>query len=331
MLASIRKIGIATRRIDNPVARRTDLDGLRGLAIVLVLVEHTALADQYLLPFTPAVMGVTVFFVLSGYLITSLLMREERIDLRNFYARRALRLGPGLLALLAFVAVVGIVTESAWIPGVVSAVFYVNNLAHTAGVDTGLAQHTWTLAIEEQFYLLWPIAMILVPRRWLLPAAIALAIVGSVVFTTRSGPWFYSTLAHAGGLMAGGAAALARVRLPQSAGAVGIALIGSAALLWSQPMAIIGAVLVISARTNLLNPLAVIGRRAYSLYLWSWPLVALFGGPAALPWTIVVAEACFRLIERPLLDRFHARLAPRFPSRPDQRLSELSTVPSSSS
>ena len=312
--------------------RRQDLDGLRGLAILLVLTEHTALSDRYLLPFTPAVMGVTVFFVLSGYLITTLLMREERIDLRNFYARRALRLGPGLAAMLLVVGVVGIASGAAWIPAVVSALFYVNNLAHIAGIDTGLAQHTWTLAIEEQFYLVWPIAMILVPRRWLLPGAIGLAIAGSILFSTRSGSWFYSTLAHAGGLMAGCAAALARLRLPRMAGVVGISLIGSAALLWSQPLAIIGSILVITAPTDLLNPLGVIGRRAYSLYLWSWPLVVLVGGPLALPLTIAVAELSYRFIERPIRDRFHARLAPRVSDRrADQRDAGLSTVPSSSS
>jgi peptidoglycan/LPS O-acetylase OafA/YrhL len=292
-------------------ARRPDLDGLRGLAILLVLVEHTAISDTYLLPFTPAIMGVTTFFVLSGYLITGLLLLEDPIDLRNFYLRRVIRLGPALLVMLALVALVGVAHGTAWMTGVATALLYVTNWAHAMDVDLGLAQHTWTLAIEEQFYLLWPLALLAVRRRWLLAVAVALALAGSAMYATRTGPWFYSTLTNGAGLMAGCAAAMLGRRLPPTAGLVGVALIGSAAVLWSQPLAIAGAILVVTSPIRALLPLAPVGRRAYSLYLWSWPLVALLGGPIALPLTILAAELSYRFVERPVLARFHDRLRSR--------------------
>jgi peptidoglycan/LPS O-acetylase OafA/YrhL len=300
------------------IGHRPDLDGLRGLAIILVLVEHTAVSGaDYLLPITPAIMGVTTFFVLSGYLITSLLMRERTIDLRNFYLRRAVRLGPALSVMLTVVAFVGIVQGTPWAAGVAAALLYVSNWAHTTDLDLGLAQHTWTLAIEEQFYLLWPVAMMLTPRPWLLPAATALAVTGSAMYATHTGPWFYSTLTNGAGLMAGAAAAMVGWRLTHGFGLVGVTLIGAAAVLWSQPLAIVGAVLVVSSPIEALLPLAAIGRRAYSLYLWSWPLVALLGGPLALVPTFVAAELTYRFVERPVLRRWHERLAPRpFTTRP---------------
>lgn len=294
------------------LSHREDLDGLRGLAIILVLLEHTAIdGAEYRLPFTPAMAGVTVFFVLSGYLITTLLLREQQIDLRNFYIRRVARLGPALLILLAFVSAYGIATGSDWVPGVLAALAYVNNWAHVLGVTTGLAQHTWTLAIEEQFYLLWPIAMILAPRRWLLWIAATGAVIGCSLYATRAADFYYSTLTNGGALMAGCAAAIAGRRLPRAAGLLGVALIAIGALFWSQPAATIGAVLVVTAPIEALLPIAFVGRRAYSLYLWSWPLVFTLGGLVALPLTVLVAEGSYHLVERPIAARFHARLAPR--------------------
>jgi peptidoglycan/LPS O-acetylase OafA/YrhL len=90
---------------------RVDLDGLRGLVIDLVLGEHAGVGSaggSQSLPFSPALAGVTTFFVLSGYLITRLLASVERIDLRNFYLRRVIRPGPERLVLITVISLVGL-------------------------------------------------------------------------------------------------------------------------------------------------------------------------------------------------------------------------------
>jgi len=295
---------------------RPDLDGLRGLAILLVLIEHTAIiGSSYLLDVAPAMVGVTTFFVLSGYLITGLLLRESQIDLRHFYLRRVSRLGPALLLLIA--AVVGAATlhlnPFPWWPGVVSSLLYVSNWSNIAGIPTGLLGHTWSLAIEEQFYLLWPVTMILLPRRFLMPLSIVLAVGGCLMYALNVGPVYYSSFTNGGAILAGCAAALAGRVLPRNAGLLGVALIVVGAVGWSQMLAVIGAVLVVLAPIDALLPLAPLGRRAYSLYLWSWPIVLLAGGPAALPLTLIAAELSYRLVERPVINRYHARFASRGP------------------
>jgi len=147
------------------------LDGLRAIAIVAVFAYHLGIE-----PARGGYLGVDVFFVLSGYLITSLLVLEERalgsIDLLRFWVRRAKRLLPALLIVLLFVAV--------WIQqtapdfelalrrkDLIWALFYGSNwhLIGTAqdyfaqGAGVSIVRHTWSLAIEEQFYLVWPLVV----------------------------------------------------------------------------------------------------------------------------------------------------------------------------
>lgn len=143
------------------------LDGLRGLAVVGVLLFHDdRLRGGYL--------GVDLFFVLSGYLITSLLLAEwastGRIDLKTFWIRRARRLFPALLALLAGVSIYSVVfaapSELARIRGdAIATLAYVANW-HTIAAGKSYwdlftapspLEHTWSLAIEEQFYVIWPL------------------------------------------------------------------------------------------------------------------------------------------------------------------------------
>jgi peptidoglycan/LPS O-acetylase OafA/YrhL len=294
---------------------RPDLDGLRGLAIVLVLVEHSGVRDDgsHALPFSPAMAGVTTFFVLSGFLITTSLAAEQRIDLRNFYLRRVVRLGPGLAALVGVVALVGILSLWAhpWLPGVLGSAAYVSNWMQAGGTDLGLLGHTWSLAIEEQFYALWPLAMLVVPMRWLLPLATAGAITGCAMYAARIGPVYWSTFSNGGAILAGCVLALARPRLPRVAGPLGAALIAVGALFWAQPVVVIGAVLVIAMPIAAFLPLGALGRRAYSLYLWNWPLVLVCSGMPALPLTFAAAEASYRLVERPIMRLYRERLTAR--------------------
>jgi peptidoglycan/LPS O-acetylase OafA/YrhL len=157
---------------------RPELDGLRGIAILVVLAAHTGVpgfADG------GGGAGVTLFFVLSGFLITSLLLAEKsrygRVDLRAFYVRRALRLFPALAAALivvALLAVTGLMPQDARV-GVdyrivlAGVVCYVANWVWVAGQPIGMLSHTWSLAVEEQFYILWPALLLLglrLGRRW---------------------------------------------------------------------------------------------------------------------------------------------------------------------
>lgn len=133
------------------------LDGVRALAIALVLVVH---AEERI---PGGILGVDIFFVLSGFLISSLLLREAvdagHIAIGNFYARRVLRLLPALLVSLALVAFIVALWEDADTNVVVAfpiALAYLANWAMFAGVYMGLLSPFWSLAIEEQFYLVWP-------------------------------------------------------------------------------------------------------------------------------------------------------------------------------
>src|ERR671910_110382 len=146
------------------------LDGLRAFAVIAVLLYH---AD---LPWIPGgFLGVEVFFVISGYLITALLLAEwrqrGRIDLKTFWLRRARRLLPALYVLLVVTltfAVVFLPAEVAGLRGDVLAAFgYVTNWFLIFGQESyfeavgrpSVLQHLWSLAVEEQFYLIWPIVL----------------------------------------------------------------------------------------------------------------------------------------------------------------------------
>ncbi|MFJ1747854.1 acyltransferase family protein [Streptomyces sp. NPDC088116] len=149
------------------------VDGLRAVAVALVMVYHL---EPDLLP--GGSLGVDVFFTISGFVITRLLLAEFArtgdVALRGFYWRRWLRLVPALLAVCAVCAVLALTTrlpgfDNAWAAVVLSATFLMNIVrAAQPGAyssDTSLLSHTWSLSVEEQFYLLWPPILLLLLRR----------------------------------------------------------------------------------------------------------------------------------------------------------------------
>ena len=209
-------------------SRWTGLDGLRALAIIAVLGTHFGFLAQ------GAFVGVDLFFVLSGFLITSLLLHEREtkghVSLSNFWVRRGLRLFPALLCAVALASILvpwaSPHVRSATFTGLPWVFTYTGNWAAAMGHEPllgsqylGLLPHTWSLAIEEQFYLVWPIALVLWFRRGLRlrRAAIVLATVafidalynGWAVGAWGFYPAYFRTDTHAMGLCAGCALAMA--------------------------------------------------------------------------------------------------------------------------
>ncbi len=143
------------------------LDGLRAVAAFMVVFYHFGI------PYISGGEGVLVFFVLSGFLITWLLLRENdetgSISLSKFYARRSLRIFPAFYCYAAMVFAVVFLRHHARIvwPQALAAVFYVSNYYQALHGDpnTGFS-HTWSLAIEEQFYVLWPLTFLLLRRNY---------------------------------------------------------------------------------------------------------------------------------------------------------------------
>jgi peptidoglycan/LPS O-acetylase OafA/YrhL len=156
------------------------LDGWRGIAILLVLIDHY----QLLLFHGPyrghwwllcGQHGVTLFFVLSGYLITGRLLKEERIDLKKFYIRRFFRLMPCAWLYLLSLGLMGLILHGTFIGrDAWSCVFFFRNYWPRVQTDWNVRTgHFWSLSLEEQFYLAWPPLLALIGRKWSLRLAVA--------------------------------------------------------------------------------------------------------------------------------------------------------------
>ena len=158
-------MALAVERNSRPRLRA--LDGIRAIAIALVFSEHFG-------GFLPGTLGVDVFFVLSGYLITGLLITEHdrsgRVSFRSFYRRRALRLMPAYFAMIGLTVLAagtigGDESGSLVRQGVARSLTYTSNIAtafHRWDAETPrLWEFTWSLAAEEQFYLLWPVLLVI--------------------------------------------------------------------------------------------------------------------------------------------------------------------------
>jgi len=158
------------------------LDGVRGISILAVMAFHAKLPHA-----RGGFLGVDLFFVLSGFLITALLLREwERtggINFKHFYIRRGLRLLPALFAVLACYLLYASMTgwKDGQLPAYKSAfftLFYVSNWVKAVMGDNalGMLSHTWSLSIEEQFYLLWPLLLAVMLRVRLSPRVVVLLV-----------------------------------------------------------------------------------------------------------------------------------------------------------
>ncbi len=338
---------------------RPDIDGLRAVAILLVLLFH---AFPSLCPggFT----GVDVFFVISGYLITGIILRDldrGRFSFLDFYARRFRRIVPALVVVLAAVFVAGrfLLLPNAFarlgLHIAAAATFTLNGVLFSevgyfdAAAATKPLLHLWSLAVEEQYYLVWPLLLVLAQRLrtgrvWLFAGLFAASFIAMLAVRT---PFlaFYMLPFRFWELLLGGGLALAEQRgwrLRGRAGWVGglalaCLLLGAALPQAGRPwpnattlLPTLGAALLIACgptpwinRVLLGNrPAVLLGLISYPLYLWHWPLlvfarIRLGHEPSvALRLGLLVAATglawlTWRLVETNVSRRLFARLARR--------------------
>ena len=314
------------------IAYRPDIDGLRAIAVVSVIGYH------YGLPVPGGFAGVDIFFVISGYLITAMLVRDVeagRLSILSFYDRRIRRIVPALLGVMAATLLAGFVLlwpgdyatlgwsalYSAFGAGNLYFLLHTGYFDQTADLQPLL--HLWSLGVEEQFYLVWPLLLLAAgrftrsrPALLGLTAAILAASLGYAAFILPLDPKaaFYLPTTRAWELAMGAAlVVLPRLTLPalvrNLAALAGLALLGGWLFVLTDTMAFpglaavpacLGAALLIWACEQptavgaalSFRPLRFVGKISYSLYLWHWPVLVLYRhfseGRAPAPLALVV-------------------------------------------
>jgi len=304
-----------------PLGNRPALDGVRALAIAPVLLYHSAFPQV----FQSGRAGVDLFFVLSGFLITNLLIEEWNrlgtVEVGRFYARRVLRLAPAMLCVLAFVWGAALAqgglgtTPAAMARFTLLVLTYTNNWAsalHSTSVPAPLG-HFWSLAVEEQFYLVWPWLLVVAFRsRISLRALLIILLMSTAAFSMwRTVLWeinhdpfrgVFGTDTRATGLLIGSSIAVARHLGMRTSRGFAAILVGAGMVLYVliipkpydlegwfmlgglQPVELAACMMIIGLTASSSVPFASVlespvflwlGRRSYALYLWNWPLSLL--------------------------------------------------------
>ncbi|WP_263366834.1 acyltransferase family protein [Edaphobacter bradus] len=306
------------------------LDGWRGVAILMVIVTHLQsglLGHVWRYKWMDLGQhGVSMFFVLSGFLITSRLLAEEKIGLRRFYLRRVFRLMPCAWAYLAFVALFGlafklhIIGEDVW-----ACLFFFRNYLPEQSANA-MTSHFWSLSIEEQFYLVWPFLLFLAGKRkafWIgLSVALACAAYRFHHWDHLSGGIYnLHTEVRIDALMAGCLFAILnshepfRRQLQQNVGIpLASSLLATCLCIYNYqtfvPLtesAFIGLAITctslapssLAGRVLEYKHLKFLGVLSYSLYVWQEFFLVPHWGPIGIAILPLIAIASFSLIERP--------------------------------
>jgi peptidoglycan/LPS O-acetylase OafA/YrhL len=309
-------------------------DGIRAFSVLAVVMFHCGAPGA-----AGGFIGVDVFFVLSGYLITSLLADEHRaggIEAARFYARRALRLYPTLLLMVAvYLGLAPILwpADDRWLSAALASL-YAYDYALAFWKLTYTIGHTWSLGVEEKFYLLWPLVLPALlrtrhPVRWL--AALTLAVTAWRYFVAVHWTWqqaYFRFDTRMSGILLGAIAALKPIRMPKFLLAPACLAFALLVVLPSLPathqiqavtlritVAELAAFVLVchAARTPRMaflasRPMAYIGRLSYGIYLWHFPVVLLVRDSqpvwirvcAALAFAITMAAICRHCIDEPL-------------------------------
>lgn len=330
---------LARTRIDSVSLDRRigGLDELRGLSVLAVMFFHGTALFTWL----PAAFGgygfhgVVLFFIISGYLITKILIRQVEAGepLAHFFIRRALRIWPLMIAAL----VTGAVLMPEYASSIAFNFLFVNNFSMAMGIEPVFRTDVmWSLAIEEQFYLVWPFVVLCLGRR-LLPYALFGVILTGFLFDAHilQSPWPMPVFKTAYGCMQyialGAAIALGRAGLIAALGAIAAFLLVFAAstgsaffaefrpVWWGITFALFALVWVTVHYRPLIRSafLAFTGRLCYGLYIIhffvSWLVLEHLGSGLVLPGAVyaavsfALAVASFHLLEKPALS-FRARL-----------------------
>jgi peptidoglycan/LPS O-acetylase OafA/YrhL len=292
-----------------PLRYRPELDGLRACAVLLVVAAHAKVPWM-----DGGTYGVDIFFVLSGYLITQLLMNERgrlgAIDLPKFYVRRALRLYPALIAFLAGYLLLSPLfypKYAAEAPrDVLLSALYLSDYTRAFLDIPVIVGHTWSLSVEEHFYVLWPLALLLLTRRWTNQQCARIMFVAFVLLSAWRlacialgqswGEIYFRFDTRASGLALGcayalwahGRPVLSRNMLPWLGGLLIAGAIRFAPAIWQLNLTAgftaveVGTLFVIHgierhglAKSILSSaPMAYLGRISYGIYLWHFPIVA---------------------------------------------------------
>jgi peptidoglycan/LPS O-acetylase OafA/YrhL len=316
---------------------RPDIDGLRAIAVIPVVVYHAGLG------LSGGFVGVDIFFAISGYLITSLLLialKENRFSLIDFYERRARRLFPALFTVISAATVVApfvLLPEDLKNYGVsvISSVLFVANIWFFAGEGyfTEAAElkpmlHMWSLGVEEQFYVFFPILLYVLWKHLRLSTlAFVLAGLAALSFFLSVGATiaapsaaFFLAPFRAWELAAGSLLAFAAIHgnlawlgswrfLPNLLASGGLAAIAYAVIFFGPEtpfpgtaaiLPCLGAIAIIAAGqfntviTRMLSiaPMIFVGKLSYSLYLWHWPIISLLYYTSPGPLTVVQGVTC---------------------------------------
>ncbi|QTS87369.1 acyltransferase [Ectopseudomonas khazarica] len=295
-----------------PQAYSPALDGIRALAALTVAVYHAHLPGL-----TGGFFGVDVFFVLSGYLITRLLLCEKAstggLQFDRFIIRRARRLVPALLLmLLAYLLVAPwLFPDVAFAKHVRDAFLsatYMVNYATVLGAPVAVLGNVWSLAVEMQFYLLWPLLLLALLR---LPRSMAMGLIFVLYVLVTALRWwssehfslwgFYTrTETHSSGLLLGCLLGYSGMTIHRYWAAVGLLLLfftmSFFSTMWMPTVRYgftlteVGAALLILAQPAWLGaaPLAWLGRMSYGFYLWHYPIMRIVRGREGWEWPAVM-------------------------------------------